>query len=665
MAHDNNTVGITKIMEERLLVWNNIPDQSLSTETQIKLIINNEEVLISNYTICYDIVKNYEFKNKSEILALWFNGTIVDLTGKLCNYICDTTMSYEIEPIYFTQPQGQHIFWHSSAHILGYALESLYEASLLTGPPVNEGFYYDAMIADNKIIDPKLVEEAMNKIIIAGYEFERKVITIDQARELFKSNTHKLEILDNIEESTLITAYKCGNFIDLCRGPHLKNTKLVSSIVILNVTNTCENNIKRVRAISFPTSKEMKNFQHEQKRRSNYSHQIIGAKQKLFFFHEHSPGSCFFLPHGTRMINALTKVMREFYYSKGFQEVITPNIFKAELYKTSGHYENYKDNMFGLNCENEEYFLKPMNCPGHCLMFAHESRSYNDLPIRYADFGALHRNELSNTLVGLSRNLRFHQDDSHIFCAKKQIKTEIINAIHFVREVYNLFGFKFSVELSTRPTKFEGEIELWNYAENILREILTEEFGNSWKINKKDGAFYGPKVDFKISDNVNRIHQTATIQLDFVQPEKFKLEYMDENNKMVRPVIIHRAIYGSLERFYALLIEHYEGIYPLWLSPRQIVIVPIDNKYEAYCKEIYEMFRTLEMFVSMDLSSNTFSKKIAKFSALNEKHNYILIVGEKEVKDRLISVKDSKDQKYTIDLDEFYCKIVEELEERK
>lgn len=650
-------------LERRSNIWNNII-RTQKPEEFITLKINNKSIVVSNQITSIDIIKNNTFKNKQEILALQFNNALIDLNVPLYEYL-EHNIIYTIVPVYFSDPKGQHIFWHSSAHVLGYALEILYDAQLLIGPPVTEGFYYDAEIKNFTNIKIEEINDEMNKIIKLAYNFERKKITIAQAFELFAENSHKLEILNKLDPDELITAYKCGDFIDLCRGPHLINTKIINVSRILNITNTCNNEIKRFKAISFPTNKGMKLFNQEEVRRLNFSHQTIGAKQELFFFHEFSPGSCFFLPHGTRMLNRMIEVMREFYYQKRFEEVCTPNIFKSELYKISGHYEHYKDNMYNFNCEKDEFFLKPMNCPGHCLIFGHKTRSYNELPLRYADFGVLHRNELSNTLSGLSRVRRFCQDDAHIFCTREQIKEEISNAIHFLKEVYNLFGFKFFVELSTRPNKFGGEVEIWNYAENILQEILVDNFGNEWKINPGDGAFYGPKLDFHLLDKFNRSFQCATIQLDFVLPEKFKLEYTNDKNEYIRPVIIHRAIYGSVERFFALMIENYEGIYPLWLSPRQIMIIPVNENCKGYANEIYNKLRESQLYVDVNFSDNTLNKKITLASKLEHKYNYIVIVGDTEVNDRTVSVRDINANKFNCGLNEFIERVNEEIKQKK
>jgi len=353
-------------------------------------------------------------------------------------------------------------------------------------------------------------------------------------------------------------------------------------------------------------------YEEQQKQAAERDHRNIGAKQELFFFHPLSPGSSFMLPHGARIYNKLISFIRGEYNDRGFTEVITPNMFNSKLWEISGHWANYKENMFTIKCDDTDFALKPMNCPGHCLMFDHRDRSYKELPIRFADFGVLHRNELSGALTGLTRVRRFQQDDAHIFCAQDQIKSELKGALNFMARVYGIFGFKFSLELSTRPEKFLGDIEVWNRAEKQLEEQLNEfksETGSEWKLNPGDGAFYGPKIDIHIKDAINRSHQCATIQLDFQLPIRFDLKFSNNQDKPEKPVIIHRAILGSVERFMAILIEHTAGKWPFWISPRQVVIVPVNARNIDYAKKVQQQIHDAGYFVEIDTSDNTVAKK--------------------------------------------------------
>ncbi|KAL7673971.1 hypothetical protein ACOME3_000256 [Neoechinorhynchus agilis] len=377
-------------------------------------------------------------------------------------------------------------------------------------------------------------------------------------------------------------------------------------------------------------------FQEEAARRN---HKKIGREQELFFFHEMSPGSCFFYPKGAFIYNKLMDLIREHYSERGFKEVITPNIFNHELFIQSGHWEHYIENMFSFESEGLQFALKPMNCPGHCLMFQSRLRSWRELPIRYADFGALHRNEFSGSLSGLTRVRRFQQDDAHIFCGKFQLKDEISNCLEFMRDVYAVFGFEFKLQLSTRPGKFLGEIETWNYAEEQLKKALTES-GDPWELNSGDGAFYGPKIDVNIADALKRWHQCATIQLDFQLPERFNLEFMsgEDAHSRDRPIIIHRAILGSVERMMAIVTEHFGGKWPLWLSPRQVAIVPVSMNENNYALEVdKKMVSAGLMSECKHYASDSFNKKIRM--AEIEQFNFILVVGPKEREAKTVNVR--------------------------
>lgn len=386
------------------------------------------------------------------------------------------------------------------------------------------------------------------------------------------------------------------------------------------------------------------------------THQQIGIERRLFMFDETSPGSCFFLPDGAHVYNKLIDFLKNEYKKRGFQEIITPNIYKADLWKISGHWDKYRENMFTFEAKDDEnhvYGLKAMNCPGHCLVFKSFRPSYKDLPLRFADFGVLHRNELSGTLTGLTRVRRFQQDDAHIFCRRDQIRDELINCLDFLTYVYDTFGFDYKLYLSTRPEKYMGELSLWNEAEAILESVLSD--WKKWDGAKKegDGAFYGPKIDIEIMDSLGRSHQCATIQLDFQLPSEdhFNLLYQTEDNEYrERPIIIHRAIYGSLERFIAILLEHTQGNLPFWLSPKQVSIVIINNKQMDYARLIQEKLRAENYIVDIDESDLRFNKKIRNNVVT---HNYVIIIGDKEVNERNISYRHKDNQVNNIPLEEF------------
>jgi threonyl-tRNA synthetase len=380
-------------------------------------------------------------------------------------------------------------------------------------------------------------------------------------------------------------------------------------------------------------------------------HRAIGMEQDLFFFDELSPGCSFWLPKGTIIYNKLMDLLKKEYRKRGFQEVITPIMFKKELWQTSGHWDKYKDNMFLIENDKEIHSLKAMNCPSHCLMFKHRIRSYKDLPIRFADFGVLHRNEASGALTGLSRVRKFQQDDAHCFCRQDQIKSEMLNCFGFLEDIYGkIFNFEFDVALSTRPDAFIGDEKVWDRAEAELVDALQTWRGKNWTVKQKDGAFYGPKIDIHLKDSAGKKHQCATIQLDFNLPERFQLEYKDEKQSVQRPVIIHRAIFGSFERFISILCEHYGGKWPFWLSPRQVKLVPVHDKFLYYAEEVAGKLKDAGFNVDIDDSDNTLNKKVR--NAQTEQYNYILVVGQKEIDTKTVNVRyrdnDSK-KEITID----------------
>uniref|UniRef100_A0AAY4DX41 threonine--tRNA ligase n=1 Tax=Denticeps clupeoides TaxID=299321 RepID=A0AAY4DX41_9TELE len=494
----------------------------------------------------------------------------------------------------FDDEEAQAVYWHSSAHIMGEAMERVYGGCLCYGPPIENGFYYD-MFLDNEGVssnDFPCLENLCKKIIKEKQPFERLEVKKETLLEMFKYNKFKCRILNEKVTTPTTTVYRCGPLIDLCRGPHVRHTGKIKALKIHKNSSTYwegkadMETLQRIYGISFPDAKMLKDWEKFQEEAKNRDHRKLGREQDLFFFHDLSPGSCFFLPKGAYIYNSLIEFIRSEYRMRGFQEVVTPNIYNSKLWQTSGHWQHYSENMFSFEVEKETFALKPMNCPGHCLMFDHRPRSWRELPLRMADFGVLHRNELSGALTGLTRVRRFQQDDAHIFCTMDQIEEEIKGCLDFLRTVYDVFGFTFKLNLSTRPEKFLGEVEVWNQAEKQLENSLNE-FGEKWVLNPGDGAFYGPKIDIQIKDAIGRYHQCATIQLDFQLPIRFNLTFVShDGDDKKRPVIIHRAILGSVERMIAILTENYGGKWPLWLSPRQVMVVPVGPTCEEYAQRV-------------------------------------------------------------------------------
>ncbi|XP_062945328.1 threonine--tRNA ligase 2, cytoplasmic isoform X2 [Cynocephalus volans] len=523
------------------------------------------------------------------------NTVIAKVNGELWDLDRPLEGDSTLELLLFDNEEAQAVYWHSSAHILGEAMELYYGGHLCYGPPIENGFYYDMFIEDRAVSSTELsaLENICKTIIKEKQPFERLEVSKEILLEMFKYNKFKCRILNEKVNTPTTTVYRCGPLIDLCKGPHVRHTGKIKAIKIFKNSSTYwEGNpemetLQRIYGISFPDNKIMKTWEKFQEEARNRDHRKIGKEQELFFFHDLSPGSCFFLPRGAFIYNTLMDFIREEYHKRNFREVLSPNMYNSKLWEASGHWQHYSENMFTFEIEKDTFALKPMNCPGHCLMFSHRPRSWREMPIRFADFGVLHRNELSGTLSGLTRVRRFQQDDAHIFCTVEQIEEEIKGCLQFLQSVYSTFGFSFQLNLSTRPEDFLGEVEMWDEAEKQLQNSLLE-FGEPWKVNPGDGAFYGPKIDIKIKDAIGRYHQCATIQLDFQLPIRFDLTYVSKDGDDKRPVIIHRAILGSVERMIAILSENYGGKWPFWLSPRQVLIIPVGPTCEEYALQWLE-----------------------------------------------------------------------------
>jgi threonyl-tRNA synthetase len=645
-------------IQHRLQVWEAIKKRqqdevAAKPETKISVTLVNPSQVIeatAGKTSPLDIALGISKELRDNVVVAKVNGQLVDAWAPLES---DCTL----ELLTMDSDEAKKVFWHSSAHILGQAMEKKYGCSLCVGPPLKDGgFFYEARMPSEDIRvstnDFKNLNQIVAKIIKEKQRFERLVVTKEEALELFKHNPYKTQILrSKVPEGGKCTVYRCGTLIDPCKGPHVPNTGFVKVLEATDASSSywqgkAENDVlQRVYGISFRSKEELKSYKQMLAEAEKRDHRNVGKAQELFFFHPLSPGCCFFLPHGTRIYNKLLEFLRGEYRRRGFTEVITPNIYNSKLWETSGHWENFRENMFAFECENQQYALKPMNCPGHCLMFKHRTRSYRELPIRYADFGVLHRNELSGALTGLTRVRRFQQDDAHIFCAASQVETEMEGCLDFLQFVYGIFGFEFSLELSTRPAKFLGEIAMWDKAEAALKAVL-DKFGRPWKLNPGDGAFYGPKIDIHIRDALKRSFQCATIQLDFQLPERFKLEYMtgETDKEMDRPVIIHRAILGSVERMMAILIEHTGGKWPLWLSPRQCLVVPVASAHNEYAEKVRQQIHDAGFYVDADLSDRKLDKKVREGQLAQ--YNYILVVGKEEMDAGTVNIRTRDNQRH-------------------
>lgn len=554
----------------------------------------------------------------------------------------------KLEIFKFDSAEGKYTYWHSTAHLLGQALELEYGADLTIGPPIEEGFYYDCFMGDKTFNedDKEKLKKRIDKIIGEKQQFQRAVVTREEALHMFQENPFKVEVIEGLPEGSTITLYRNGPFCDLCRGPHVPHTGLIKAFSINQTSRAFwradVNNapLMRVYGVSFPDKKLLKKYEHKIAEAKKRDHRVIGTQQDLFFFHTVSPGSCFFQPYGNRVYNKLIAYVKEKYWDYGYEEVTTPNIFHFDLWNTSGHAGHYKQNMFHFHVEKEEWGMKPMNCPGHCVLYSHRSHSFRELPLRYAEFGVLHRNEYSGALHGLTRVRRFVQDDAHIFCRRDQIEQEVTAYLNMFYEVYSTLGLDYDLALSTRPKDFLGEISTWDEAESALIKCLDlwkEKKGKEWTLNPEDGAFYGPKIDITVYDALGRKFQCATVQLDFQLPIRFKLSYVNSEGKFEVPVIVHRAIMGSFERMIAILTEHFAGKWPLWLSPKQIMVVPISETSYEYAQEIKAAFHKGGFYVEADMRDMTMQKKVRDGQLAQ--FNYILVVGEQEKAKGTVNVR--------------------------
>ncbi|KAF5325351.1 hypothetical protein D9619_009617 [Psilocybe cf. subviscida] len=576
---------------------------------------------------------------------------IAKVDGELWDLERPLEKSCTLELLTFDDPEGKKVFWHSSAHVLGEAAERHYGCHLCLGPPTEDGFFYEMAIEDRPVVnaDYPSIEKVSEAVIKEKQKFERLVVSKEKLLEMFNYNKYKKYMIETkIPDGTSSTVYRCGPMVDLCVGPHIPHTGRIKAFMVTKnsasyfLGDANNDSLQRIYGISFPDKKQLTEYKAFLAEAAKRDHRKIGKEQELFFFNDLSPGSCFFLPHGTRIYNALVELMRSEYFKRGYQEVISPNMYNSKLWETSGHWQNYKDDMFILDVEKEKWALKPMNCPGHCLIFDSRDRSYKELPIRMAEFGIIHRNEASGALTGLTRVRRFVQDDTHVFCMPSQLEDEISALFDFMQHIYGLFGFEFHLELSTRPDNYLGTLETWNVAEDQLTQALNKHYPGKWELNPGDGAFYGPKIDITIRDALRRSFQCATIQLDFQLPERFNLRYRSSDEAvMSRPVIIHRAILGSLERFIAIITEHFAGKWPFWISPRQVLVIPVAAPYKEYASEIVETLNGLGLFADVDNGENTLPKKIRNGEIAQ--YNFILVVGQDELDARSVNVRNRDD----------------------
>lgn len=532
--------------------------------------------------------------------------------------------------------EGLAALRRSAGLIFAQAIKNRYPEVVAAETQVDEnGFYADMRLPQPlSVLELKDVQQEMEKIQKQGGLIKSEPMSAAQAQEIFKDNDLKAALLAQLPANEKVYLYQLGDVADFAQAPYVLDLHQVKDFKLLKVSGAywqgnAENEmLQRINGAVFASKAELDHYLNFLEESEKRSHQKLGKELDLFMFSEEAPGMPFYLENGQTVRNELEKFLRELQAKYDYKEVKTPLIMNQRLWERSGHWDHYKDNMYFTKVDDQDYALKPMNCPGHCLIYKDQVRSYRDLPIRMAEFGQVHRHEFSGALNGLLRVRTFCQDDAHIFVRPDQIKQEIALALKIIDEVYKVFGFEYSVELSTRPDDFMGEIAMWDKAEASLKEVLGD-LGYQYNINEGDGAFYGPKIDIHIKDALNRSHQCATVQLDFQMPEKFDLSFVDENNEKVRPVMIHRAVFGSLDRFLGILIEHYAGAFPVWLAPKQVELLSVAESHEPYVEELYHEFQANGIRVSKDVRNEKLGKKIR--DAEMQKSPYVLVIGDNEV----------------------------------
>ena len=572
----------------------------------------------------------------------------------------------------FKNDEQLNMLNHSCAHVLAQAIQHLYpNAKFWVGPVVSEGFYYDIDLGDKVIKDEDIpaIEKEMKKICKDGKRIIREEHSKAEAMEMFKDDPYKLDLISGLEDGH-ITCYRQGDFVDLCRGPHVETVKMCKNFKLLKHSGAYwkgdkDNKVlQRIYGVCFPTPEELQaylDFLEEAKKRD---HKKLGRELDLFMMSEYAPGMPFFLPHGMLLRNELEKFWYDEHTKEGYEFIKTPIMMSKELWEVSGHWYNYKENMNTSLVDEREFAIKPMNCPGSLLVYKNGLHSYKDLPIRMGELGQVHRHEASGALNGLFRVRTFTQDDAHIFMTPDQIESEVVRLIAFIDRVYSMLGLSYDIELSTRPEeKYIGELEIWEKSEAALAAAC-QAAGKDYKINPGDGAFYGPKLDFHVKDSLGRVWQCGTIQLDMNLPERFDLTYVDQNGEKVRPVMVHRVIFGSIERFIGILIEHFAGAFPLWLAPAQVKVIPVKNEYHLdYSQEIFKLLEAKGIRVEIDDREEKLGYRIRE--AQMKKIPYQLVLGDKERDERTVTYRQYGEQKQTtVSLDEFICMILKQIEDK-
>jgi threonyl-tRNA synthetase len=627
------------------------------------IIYNKEKKEIPDNSNGITLAQTLQLTGPDQALAMKVNGNLYDLSHTLKN-------NDEVSFLSFADEEGKKVFWHTSAHVLAQAIERLYpEAKKTIGPSIEQGFYYDFANLTISDADFKAIETEIKKIIEENHKPVRKVYKNKQeAIKAYPKNSFKKELIEQIPDGEEISYYEQGEYYDVCRGPHLPS---LSKIKAFKVTKTSgaywrgdqkNEMLTRIYGISFPDKKLLQDYLKFLEEAKERDHKRLGQLLDLYSFHDEAPGMPFIHPKGMFIWNTLIDFMRKIYKEENYEEIRTPIVLNKALWERSGHWGYYRDNMYSFEIEKGEVAIKPMNCPGSILYYESKIHSYRELPLRIAEIGLVHRHEASGALNGLFRVRCFHQDDAHHYMKKEDIKSEIFSLLKLMANVYMTFGLSYHLELSTRPAKSVGSDEDWDLSTKGLKEAL-DEYGLPYKINEGDGAFYGPKIDIHIKDALGRTWQCGTIQLDMNLPERFGLEYVDHDGGHKRPIMIHRVIYGSLERFFGVLVEHFAGKFPLWLSPIGIRVITVADRHQEYAETLVKKLSSLGFTVDGDFSNESVGKKIRNAQIL--KINYMLTVGDTESNNKTISLRTRDNVVHgEMQLDHFIEKIKKEKEEK-
>lgn len=626
---------------------------------------DGSKIQVESGSTAYDVAVKISQGLAKKALGAIVNGESIDLMKKL-----DTDC--ELEILTFDDEDGRWDLRHTASHILAQAVKKLYpNAKLAIGPAIDNGFYYDFDLETPFTPeDLEKIEKEMEKIVKEKIAIERFELPRDEAIKFMKDKDepYKVELIEDLPEGEVISFYRQGDFVDLCAGPHVPNTSYVKAFKLTSIAgaywrgNSDNKMLQRIYGTAFPKKKDLDEYIEKLEEAKKRDHRKIGKELKLFTVMEEGPGFPFFLPKGMILKNKIIEYWRELHKKYNYVEIETPIILNQSLWETSGHWDHYRDNMYTLKIDDENYAIKPMNCPGGMLVYKSETHSYKELPMRVAEMGRVHRHELSGALHGLMRVRAFTQDDAHIFMLPEQIKDEIKDVIKLVNEIYTTFGFKYDVELSTKPENSMGSEEDWRMAEESLQAAL-DELGMKYKINPGDGAFYGPKIDFHLQDSIGRTWQCGTIQLDFQLPQRFDLSYIGKDGEKHKPIVIHRAILGSLERFIAILTENFAGKFPSWIAPVQVKVLPISDKFMEYAKEVVAELEAEDIRVELDDRAEKIGYKIRE--ARNERVPYIAVIGEKEQNEGTLALRSrDKGEEGNIGVEDFIEKIKYEINNR-